>query len=41
MLGSGHAMPILDVGNGPEEMEFLNRNDLDNLSERGLPRRIM
>ena len=35
MLGSGHAMPILDVRNGPEEMEFLNRNDLDNLSERG------
>ena len=35
MIGPTAAMPIIDVRNGPEEMEFLKRNDLDSLSERG------
>ena len=34
MIGP-NAMPIIDVRNGPEEMEFLKRADLDSLSERG------
>ena len=35
MIGPTAAMPIIDVRNGPEEIKFLNRNDLDSLSERG------
>jgi len=35
MIGADNAMPILDVRNGPEELEFLKRQDLDSLSERG------
>ena len=35
MIGPTAAMPIIDVRNGPEEMQFLKRNDLDSLSERG------
>ena len=35
MIGPTAPMPIIDVRNGPKEMEFLKRNDLDSLSERG------
>ena len=35
MIGPNAAMPIIDVRNGPEEMKFLKRDDLESLSERG------
>ena len=35
MMGDDAPMPIMDVRNGPEEMTFLERSDLDQLATRG------
>lgn len=35
MIGNDAPMPIMDVRNGPQEMAFLGRKDLDQLATRG------
>ena len=35
MIGLNSPMPIMDLRNGKEELQFLTRNDLDELSTRG------